>query len=168
MSSPRSAPHDVSAVPELRRLDLRVRAAWRIGLLVRAVIFTMLSTLLPTSAPGSPLLWLAPPLVAVMMGALVVYWPGLQYRHWAFRIRRDDIYVRHGVLWRTTSIVPHTRVQHVDTERGPVERWLGLARLIVYTAGVHGARTVIPGLDAEEAELLRDHLADLGTTDDAV
>jgi uncharacterized protein len=165
-ASPRAG--EGSDLPALRQLDPRVRTAWRIGLMVRAVIFTLLSTLIPGSATGAPLLWAVPPLVAVGMGALVIYWPGLRYRHWAFRIRRDDIYVRHGVLWRTSSIVPHARVQHVDTERGPVERWLGLAKLIVFTAGVHGARTVIPGLDAEEAELLRDHLADLGTTDDAV
>ena len=157
-----------SAPPVLRQLDSRVQSAWRIGLMVRTVVFTLLSTLIPGSAPGAPLLWLVPPVVAAGMIALVIYWPGLRYRHWAFRIRRDDIFVHHGVLWRTTSIVPLARIQHVDTERGPVERWLGLAKLIVFTAGVHGARTTIPGLDAEEAELLRDHLADLGTTDDAV
>ncbi|NIQ53994.1 MAG: PH domain-containing protein, partial [Gammaproteobacteria bacterium] len=56
------------------------------------------------------------------------------------------------------SVVPHTRIQHVDVRRGPLDRWLGLARVVVFTAGSRGAMVEVPGLDAGDAEALRDRL----------
>ncbi len=46
----------------------------------------------------------------------------------------------------TDTSVPYVRVQHVDTTRGPVERAIGLASVVVYTAGTRGADITIPGL----------------------
>ena len=83
-------------------------------------------------------------------------------------LRDEDVLIRQGVFWHTTSLVPHSRIQHVDTLRGPLERWLGLARVVIYTAGTRGARLTIPALAAEEAEALRDRLALLGGRGDAV
>jgi membrane protein YdbS with pleckstrin-like domain len=43
----------------------------------------------------------------------------------------------------------------------------GLASLVLHTAGTHSASIRIPGLDAEYAVRLRDHLVEIGG-DDAV
>jgi membrane protein YdbS with pleckstrin-like domain len=50
-----------------------------------------------------------------------------------------------------------SRIQTVDTQRGPVERWFGLARLVVTTASAKGALK-IPGLDHGVAEDLAEQL----------
>jgi membrane protein YdbS with pleckstrin-like domain len=54
--------------------------------------------------------------------------------------------------------VPTNRIQHVDVRQGPLEQWLGLSRVLVYTASGMGADGVIPGLNVETAEALRDQL----------
>ena len=72
------------------------------------------------------------------------------------------------MLSLTTSVIPHRRIQHVDTRRDLLERWLGLARVVVYTAGIRGAQVTIPGLPADEAEALRDQLAELGGADEGI
>ncbi len=72
------------------------------------------------------------------------------------------------MLFRTTSIVPHARIQHVDTRHGPIDRWLGLAGVVVFTAGNRGAILTIPALEAEEAEEIRDRLAAQSGVGDAV
>jgi len=54
--------------------------------------------------------------------------------------------------------VPYVRVQHIDTNRGPLERFLGLASLRVYTAGSQGADMRIPGLSRERAEEMQEDL----------
>jgi uncharacterized protein len=113
-------------------------------------------------------LGLAGAVVAALAVATVVLVPPLRYRAWGFSLRDTDLYLRHGVWFRTTSIVPHARIQHVDTRHGPVERWLGLAELVVYTAGVRGAIISIPALERETAESLRDQLAALSGAGDAV
>ena len=52
-----------------------------------------------------------------------------------------------------------SRVQHIDLQRGPVERRFGLSTLVIHTAGTRHNAVSTSGLDADDAEALRDHLA---------
>lgn len=82
-------------------------------------------------------------------------------RSWAYCEREDDLLIRRGVLIRRLSVVPYGRMQFIDVVAGPLERIFGLATVRMHTAAAaSGAR--IPGLDATNAALLRDHLAMLG------
>ncbi|MDR1711254.1 MAG: PH domain-containing protein [Propionibacteriaceae bacterium] len=81
---------------------------------------------------------------------------------WAIRDR--DLFVKHGVLNRTLSVVPYTRVQYVDITVGPIERAFGLTTLQVNTAAV-GTATAVPGLSPEQAAGLREILTDKSRLD---
>lgn len=141
---------------------------WRISLLswtaVLALGVAVLGAVIGRELPGASM--------ALMIGAagaaLALRWPGARYRSWGFAVRESDVLLRYGVWWRTVSIVPHARIQHVDTTHGPLERALGLASVVIFTAGSVGAALTIPGLSVAEAEELRDRLAVLGRTGDAV
>ena len=87
-------------------------------------------------------------------------WMGLR-RHAATRWRLDgDGYaLRRGRLWRHETFVPKSRVQHLDIQHGPIERRFGLSTLVIHTAGSRNSSVATAGLDAEDAERLRDHLA---------
>jgi uncharacterized protein len=61
------------------------------------------------------------------------------------------LYVASGWLWRRYQVVPHARVQTVDTTSGPLMRALGLASVEVRTASARGS-TTIPGLTPEVAD----------------
>jgi len=50
-------------------------------------------------------------------------------------------------------------VQHLDLKRGPLQRRYGLATLVIHTAGTRHSVVSIGGLDADDAERLRDQLA---------
>ena len=78
------------------------------------------------------------------------------------RSRRET---RHGIWWRQLQLLPLARLQHVDLHSGPIERSMGLASLLLHTAGTHEATVMIPGLDANEAVRLRDHLVAIGGDD---
>lgn len=107
---------------------------------------------------------------AVMLAGILVavVWPPARYRSWTYAVRDSDVVLRRGVLWIVTSIVPHSRIQHVDTTHGPLERKLGLSSVVLFTAGTVGASMTIPGLPAAEAAGLRDRLAALARTGEAV
>ena len=49
-------------------------------------------------------------------------------------------------------------MQHLDFERGPLERRFGLATLVIHTAGSHERALRQSGLLLAEAEYLRDVL----------
>lgn len=154
--------------PHLERLHPRAVTLWRIAGVGRTVTLGA-AALAGEWLIGTPLPFGIPALViaaASLSGAIFV--PPLRYRAWGFTLRDTDLYLRHGILFRTTSIVPHARIQHVDTRHGPIDRWLGLAELVVFTAGSRGAIVSIPALGREAAESLRDRLAALSGAGDAV
>lgn len=98
--------------------------------------------------------------VLLSIAFLSSYYAFLRYRNWGFELKEDHLYIEHGVLKKVYSMVPYVRVQHIDTDRGPIERMLGLSTLRVYTAGSKGADIKIPGLDKEEAAKLQKKLRD--------
>ncbi len=60
------------------------------------------------------------------------------------------MYVRTGYFWQEWRIAPMSRIQTVDTVRGPLEQVFRLATVTVTTASAKGAIT-IAGLDHEVA-----------------
>lgn len=106
-----------------------------------------------------------------LLAALCVWYsvwrPPRAYRAWGYRIDAKVLESRSGIIFQHTRLLPLSRLQHVDLERGPFERMYGLASLVLHTAGTHSASIRIPGLDAQYAVRLRDHLVEIGG-DDAV
>lgn len=154
--------------PELGSLDARAVTLWRLSSLWRGTLLTAGAVVVElVVVPSLPTGALAGAVAALAAAAAVVV-PPLRYRAWGFALRERDVYLRHGVLFRTTSIVPNARIQHVDTRHGPLDRWLGLATVVVFTAGHRGAIIAIPALAADEAEEIRDSLAARSGVGDAV
>ena len=74
--------------------------------------------------------------------------------------------VRRGLVWKHELLVPRSRVQHLDIERGPIERRFGLATLVVHTAGTRMYALRQPGLPDADALALRDALLPEADRDD--
>ena len=137
---------------------------WRLTGLISAAVLTAVIGMLEgfVLAPEGITLFVPGGLTA-LAGVLVLahafYWPTLRYRYWGWLVDDDRVIIEKGVVWRSRSLIPRVRVQHVDTRTSPLQRWFGLSSLIVYTAGTRGADVEIPGLAADDAERLREDLA---------
>ncbi len=155
-----------------RPLDRRVIGLWRLSnavgfgilllaLLVAIVVFGLIRPYV--------LLWMIPGwfALALFCGWFSYWYPERAYRAWGYRIDAKVLETQRGIVFRVTRLLPLTRLQHVDLRRGPFERMFGLASLVLHTAGTHAASLTIPGLEAEEAVRLRNHLVEIGG-DDAV
>ena len=66
-----------------------------------------------------------------------------------------------GVVFSRLSVVPYGRMQFIDVTAGPLERSFGLASVRLHTAAA-ATDARIPGLERQEAERVRDRLAELG------
>ncbi|MEC8424087.1 MAG: PH domain-containing protein [Myxococcota bacterium] len=159
----------MAPAPPDQQLDSSTITLWRLQRLVRLALFN-LPVAVALGGGASTLLGL-PAGVAVGGGLvslsllMLVAWPPLEYRHWRYAVRDHDLLVQHGVLFRRWSSIPLNRIQHVDTRQGPMERMLGLSRLLVYTASGVSADGSIPGLTQAVAEQLRDELSRRGGDD---
>ena len=157
----------------LNSLHPSVVMVWRVGGLIGAAIWTAIAGALemllliprlgPLLLPG-----LVTALVAASLFTLALVWPGLRYRYWRWRVQPDRVLIQKGVVWRSRSLIPRVRIQHVDTRTSPLQRWLGLASLVIYTAGTRGADAEIPGLAADQAVQLREELTRLEELDERV
>lgn len=156
------------APPVVRRPDPRLARLWRTEALlwtgVASVGFLALARLLDWGIRA----WIAAAVLALAGAACATVLPPARARAWSFEVGENEVRIRRGVLWRTESVVLHSRIQHVDTRRGPLERAFGLASLVLFTAGSVGASIPIPGLLPAEAESLRDRLAALSDLGDGV
>jgi membrane protein YdbS with pleckstrin-like domain len=86
----------------------------------------------------------------------------LRWSRTRFALDDAGLRIRRGLWWRSETVVPRSRVQHTDINRGPLDRKLGLASLKVYTAGTKLASVSLDGLPAERAVELRDALVAAG------
>ncbi|NOG31922.1 PH domain-containing protein [Halomonas sp. TBZ9] len=111
---------------------------------------------LPISLPLVASLALLIPGVAVLLMAL--FWAPRRYWLTGYCLRQHDLHLRTGALWRCTTSVTLNRIQHLEVSQGPLERLLGIARLLVYTAGGSGQDLAIPGLAKARADQLRLHV----------
>ncbi|WP_410870517.1 PH domain-containing protein [Nocardia sp. A7] len=91
-------------------------------------------------------------LVIVALGVLgIVVIPAWRYAVHRWEVTDEAVYTRVGWLDQESRVAPISRVQTVDTERGPLERILGLATVTVTTASSAGA-VKISALDLPVAE----------------
>ncbi|MCI0664853.1 MAG: PH domain-containing protein [Acidobacteria bacterium] len=157
---------------EFRPLDPRVVKLWIVTDLIGygVMLFILLLSLLVWGFWQPKAIWwlLAGWIVLAAFCLWVSFWrPPRAYRAWGYRIDNRVLETRSGILFLRTRLLPLSRLQHVDLERGPFERMYGLASLVLHTAGTHSANISIPGLEAGDAMRLRDHLVEIGG-DDAV
>ena len=150
--------------PPAESLDPRVRRLWALhGLIATGVVTALgIAAIVIWSMAGDPpaaaLAGGLAGLVALGVAASLIG-PGIAYRFLRFEVTPLGLYVQRGWITRSWTIVPHSRIQAVETSSGPLERSLGLATVEVRTASAAAAR--IPGLDEGRIARLREDLAAL-------
>ncbi|MDR0627769.1 MAG: PH domain-containing protein [Bifidobacteriaceae bacterium] len=107
--------------------------------------------------------WIALPTgVWAALGVWVAWLCPRQVRAIGYLERADDLLIRKGILMRELKVVPYGRLQYLDVTAGPLNRRFGLAELSLKTAA-GSLDASLPGLEADEAARLRDHLSELGS-----
>ena len=148
-----------SHTTDRRRISPRIRVIWGLRLLVGVGAVAAGASFVATRVAPIPS-WAGPALAAVL-AVVGLAWIEARYRVWRYEVRADALYLERGVLRHVRTIAPFVRIQHVDTQRGPLERWLGLSTLVVYTAGSRGADVSIPGLQPSVARDLQTRVKEL-------
>jgi membrane protein YdbS with pleckstrin-like domain len=101
----------------------------------------------------------------ILLGVLLLFmlWASYAFKAFGFKayaFREKDITYRTGWLWRSTTTVPFNRVQHCEVSQGVLDRYFGLGKLKIYTAGGSSSDVSIPGLFVEQATDLKDFIVE--------
>ncbi len=96
--------------------------------------------------------------VLLILALFLWRWPNRRYNSRGYDLGTDRLRVARGVWWRSDTVVPFGRVQHIDVDRGPLERAFGLSTIVLHTAGNHNSSVSLPGLLDAEALAMREEI----------
>jgi len=156
----KAAPRLAAAADEaaLTRLHPHYAHALRIEALLAAIPALLAALVIEAALRDAALL--PPGLIAgaalVVALVLVIRVPQRRWQARGYHLGADRLRVVRGVLWHSDTIVPFSRVQHIDVSQGPLERLFGIATLTLHTAGTHNASVALPGLAEETARAMRE------------
>ena len=148
-------------IPE-QRIDPRAVPYWRWS----AGIQSLFLCLIPAAYYIATRLWYWPAWITIVLVILTLLTaafsifvkPGIRWQTWRYDVSEQEIDLLRGVFIKTRTLIPMVRVQHVDTEQGPLLRRFGLSAVTISTAaGTHE----IPALADEVAAVLRDRISEL-------
>jgi membrane protein YdbS with pleckstrin-like domain len=145
-------------------LEPRMRTYWTTQGAIATVVAAALvaaGTVIAALSGAETVAWIVGVLGTVLvaaLGVLSVVIARLDYRHYRYEVTGLGLYVAKGWLWRRWQVVPHARVQTVDTKAGPLLRAFGLVAVEVTTASAAGG-TEIPWLRPPVADALVEELA---------
>ena len=113
--------------PPANPLDPRVQRIWAVETLLSGLTLSIAAVVAAglldafTGTPRALLIAVVGLVMALSIAAALVV-PGISYRHYRWEVTEAGLIVQRGWLLREFIAVPHTRVQTVETRRGPLER----------------------------------------------
>ncbi|GIH50971.1 hypothetical protein SAMN05421833_109124 [Microbispora rosea] len=139
---------DLRLRPPRNRVACRSIGWWSAQAAVFALPLPLTFAILWASIPPTRELFMWLTLISLVPGLLYVavmpYW---RYRVHRWEVTGEAVYAASGWLWQQWRVVPLSRVQTVDTLRGPLQQLFGLSGVSVTTASSSAVR--INGLDRE-------------------
>ena len=92
----------------------------------------------------------------------VFMWARWTYNCFKYEMREEGFRKESGVIWKSYTTIPYSRIQNIDIKRGLLDRIFGLSRILIQTAGSShpyiNAEGGVPGLSVQTAEDLREEL----------
>lgn len=150
---------DAGLRPPRNRVSPTAIWYWTARALAGWLVLALVQVLWLLLAPGGyPTLHAAGLVATAVLGmAHVVVMPRWRYRVHRWEETPHAVYTQSGWFDQERRIAPVSRIQTVDTERGPLEQLFGLVNVTITTASAAGPLK-IHGLDQKTAQRLVDEL----------
>ena len=157
-SQPASSPEVVGHGDDqpLTELHPNYKSALRVEATLTAIPFIVGAFVLE----GQAILPTASIMIPVVLIALafIIRLPSRRFHARGYALSADRLRMVRGILFRHDTVVPFGRVQHIDVNQGPIERFFGISTLTLHTAGSHNASVRLPGLGEALARDMREEI----------
>jgi len=147
---------------EFSRVDKKAKTKWRVSRLAGLVVLAIMSAIVMLAVVGIgeiPLTILAGVVCGIVLLLqlvnLIVY-PIIEYIQWTYLVDDDRIEIKKGIFWRSHTVIPISRIQHVSSKSGPLQNIFKLATVEIHTAGgVHKIEEINKDTAVQICELLK-------------
>ncbi|NLD76833.1 MAG: PH domain-containing protein [Acidimicrobiales bacterium] len=148
-------------------LSPKVIVFWRLPWVIITLLLVLGCTIGALATEGAAG-WLIAGVVVLAVGITGgLLLPRARYRRWRYWVTDETIELRHGLVFRAESSIPHFRVQHIDVRQGPLQRSVGVVDMVISTASAATDAT-LPGVEPERADAIRQVVLARAEADDAV
>ena len=131
---------------EFQRVDKKAKVKWRFSRIIAlilaviplAALVLMLFYLIGTDEGSDALLiigWMIASAIVLIQILSIIIYPPLEYIQWAYLIAPDRIEIKKGIFYRTHTVIPISRIQHVAVTQGVLQRPFRLSTVQIHTAG---------------------------------
>ena len=114
---------------EFQRVDKKAKTKWRfsriIGLIFAVIPLAALVLMIFYSIgddEGSDILaiigWITAGIMVLIQVLSIIIYPPIEYIQWAYMIAPDRIEIKKGIFYRTHTVIPISRIQHVAVTQG--------------------------------------------------
>ncbi len=144
------------------QLPKKAKIVWRLYGIIQTIILAIVTAgiIFLTKKFDWPewIMWVSVGIVILSVICSIVIFPSVRWRIWRYEVREQEIEIQSGLFVVTRTLIPMVRVQHVDTEQGPILKKYNVANISISSAAtVH----TIPMLELEEADMLRMKISEL-------
>ena len=131
---------------EFQRVDKKAKTKWRFSRII-ALIFAVIPFAAIVLAifygigadEGSETMkiigWIAAGIIVLVQLLSIFIYPPIEYIQWAYMIAPDRIEIKKGIFYRTHTVIPISRIQHVAVTQGVLQRPFKLSTVQIHTAG---------------------------------
>ncbi|KAL9098458.1 MAG: hypothetical protein Q9187_009661 [Circinaria calcarea] len=134
----------IEASPPLESLSFRHLLSEITGSLPALLPLATVAVLSLRTSGAAPLGWLWAPLAVIVIAGLAV--PSTQWVTGRYHVGQEGIWLRSGIVRRTTRFVAWTSVGAVEVDRPWYSRLWGLAKVTIIQGGDQGTRSMLPGV----------------------
>lgn len=131
---------------EFQRVDKKAKVKWRFSRIIAlifaviplAALVLMLFYLIGTDEGSDALLiigWMIASAIVLIQILSIIIYPPIEYIQWAYLIAPDRIEIKKGIFYRTHTVIPISRIQHVAVTQGVLQRPFRLSTVQIHTAG---------------------------------
>ena len=123
------------------------------------VLVAIIATIITYQLNGPTYIYIVASTVVVVFAFLFIWlFPNIKHKVWRYEVREQEVEIQSGLFIVKRTLIPMVRVQHVDTEQGPILKKYGLSNISVSSAAtIHK----IPFLLTGEAAQLRSKISEL-------
>ncbi len=135
----------------LKSISKKAKALWIIRNLIVLAVLTagqLIALLLCADEEAFPLVAAIVGVSWLILAALLLIWPSLTYKNYAYGYDDKRLVLRYGVIFKHQITAPLCQVQDLHFFEGPIMRLFGLGKIIFSTGG---SNFDLAGLDKTEA-----------------
>ena len=119
------------------QLPKKSQTVWRLYGIIQTVILALIAATVVFFAVKYEwpqwIIWAVVGIVVLSVTLSIIIFPNVRWKIWRYEVREQEIEIRSGSIVKRT-LIPMVRVQHVDTEQGPILKNYNLANISISSA----------------------------------